>query len=168
MKKRITALFMATILIFAFTSCGNKKDNNNDNKANTSNTENSSDTTDSTGNINTAGEQDVSGDITKISNEEITSLADNEFFAANSTGIGIKELYVSKSGSGDWGNSLISSTINNGTKVKISLNDLVPDEMYDICVVDEKSGTTEYYSFNIKSTVQIVFYSDAQCDVITI
>jgi len=45
---------------------------------------------------------------------------------------------------------------------------LNPDSLYDVCVVDADSNTTEYYNFDIKSTVQITFYADAQCDVSTI
>lgn len=39
---------------------------------------------------------------------------------------------------------------------------------YDICVIDSEDNTTEYYGFDIASTVQVTFYEDAQCDVSTI
>ena len=65
--------------------------------------------------------------------------------------------------------SLITAApIENGTKVKITVNNIDPEASYDICVVDDQSNTTEYNGFNMKSTVQVTFYEDAQCDVSTI
>lgn len=95
-------------------------------------------------------------------------MADNEFYAANASGVEITDIYVAVTGAGDWGENLLSSPIADGTKVKLSLDNPDFEASYDICVVDANSNTTEYYNFDMKSTVQVTFYENAQCDVSTI
>ena len=141
MKKKILAFIIASAMVFSFSGCGSSPDDAADNK-DTVQSDNGS--------------------------EENTDITDNQFYAANSTGAAITDIYVALSGAGDWGANLISAPIENGTKVKITVNNIDPEASYDICVVDDQSNTTEYNGFNMKSTVQVTFYEDAQCDVSTI
>ncbi len=157
MKKKIFVLLSAALLVFSITACGksDKEDSGTDEQQ--QNVESTAETGGATG-----------ADITRISQDEIAALSDYEFYAANSSGVDITDLYVAVSGDSDWGSSLISSPIKNGTKTKITLAELDPEKTYDVCVVDSDSNTVEYYSFDMKATVQITFYADAQCDVSTI
>ena len=152
MKKKILALIIASAMVFSFSGCGSSPDEAADDK----------DT------VQSDNDNEENTDITAITQSEISELSDNQFYAANSTGTAITDIYVALSGAGDWGANLISAPIENGTKVKITVNNIDPEASYDICVVDDKSNSTEYNGFNMKSTVQVTFYEDAQCDVSTV
>ncbi|MCD8036040.1 MAG: hypothetical protein LUE88_01460 [Clostridiales bacterium] len=157
MKKRLIIVLTAAVIALSMTACGSSDDEEQTDAGQETSTADDS-----------SADTIASTDITKISHDEIASLADYEFYAANSSSADITALYVAVSGGGDWGNSLITSPIQDGTKVKITMESLDSDATYDVCVVDSNSNTTEYYIFNMKSTVQITFYADAQCDVSTI
>ncbi len=153
MKKKFFAVFAAALLVFSMTACGGSDKDENEGQSDA--------VTEETG-------QTADTDIANISQDEIASLSDYEFYAANSSGADITDLYVAVTGADDWGSNLISSPIKDGTKTKITLSNLDPEKTYDVCVVDSNSNTTEYYSFDMKATVQITFYAGAQCDVSTI
>ena len=156
MKKRILALISAAVIALAFTGCGSDE---TENTAEGESAENGSEST------QTAADRTA---ISQITQTEIEGLSENQFYAANLMGTGITEIYVSENGSGDWGNNLISSPITDGQKVIISVSGMETGKEYDICVIDSEDNTTEYYGFDIASTVQVTFYEDAQCDVSTI
>ena len=101
----------------------------------------------------------------KITNDEVNKLSDNEFYILNSTSKGITEFYISPTGNNEWGSSLISSTVSSGSKILVSLGSTDLTTRYDIRVVADNGETTEYTGFDMKSTVQITFYDNAQCDV---
>lgn len=166
MKKKILALLIASFMALSFTGCGGSDDSENAVEENSS-TESTSSENGESENSGETGNGDASG-ISQISQSEIEGLADNQFYAANSTGVEITEIYVSENGSGDWGSNLLSSPIANGQKVIISASGIESGKEYDICVVDADSNTTEYYNFDIVSTVQVTFYENAQCDVSSI
>ena len=156
MKKRILALISAAVIALAFTGCGADE---TENTAAGESAENGSESS------QTAADRTA---ISQITQTEIEGLSENQFYAANLMGTGITEIYVSENGSGDWGNNLISSPITDGQKVIISVPGMETGKEYDICVIDSEDNTTEYYGFDIASTVQVTFYEDAQCDVSTI
>ena len=159
MKKRLLAVFIAAFMAFAFTGWGG------------SDVESSTTDTASQENTDTASESSSTGtssDLSQISQAEIDTLSDSQFYVANSTGGEIKELYVSESGTENWGNNLLSSAVSDGQKVIVSASGAEKGKQYDIRVVDGESNTVEYYNFDIVSTVQITFHENAQCDVSTI
>ena len=155
MKRKMLTLAVALVLTFSVAGCSKESEevSTADNQQTTQNTDGTA----------TSGE-----DFTKITQDEIEAMADNEFYVANASGADITDIYVAVTGAGDWGNNLLSSPIANGSKVKLSLDSLDAEASYDICVVDADSNTTEYYNFDMKATVQVTFYEDAQCDVTTI
>lgn len=161
MKKKLLALFIVSAMVLAFTGCGGSDEENN------TTTEESGTDTQSDGEESTDTSSQTS-QLSQISQSEIEGLADNQFYAANSTGVEITEIYVSETGSADWGSNLLSSPISNGQKVIVSASGIESGKEYDICVVDADSNTTEYYNFDIVSTVQVTFYENAQCDVSSI
>lgn len=151
MKRRLLTVLTISVLILALAGCslGKKEDI----------------TSSESDNVQSTVSED---DMTKVTQSEIDALGDNEFYVINGSGTDITNIYAALMGAGDWGMNLISMPLKNGEKIKVSISDFNAEEMYDICVVDSNMNTTEYYSFDIKSTVQVVFYADAQCDVITI
>ena len=158
MKRKL--LILAAALVIAVSAVGCGKDEDKTDAEGSQQTEQ---------NTNDGSASDTSDeDFTKITSEEIDAMADNEFYAANASGVEITDIYVAVTGAGDWGENLLSSPIADGTKVKLSLDNPDFEASYDICVVDANSNTTEYYNFDMKSTVQVTFYANAQCDVSTI
>lgn len=160
MKKRLLAVFIAALMALAFTGCGGSGEDNSDS---TTTTEENTQTT-----SESSVSQEDNSDLTKISQSEIDSLSDSQFYVANSTGGEIKELYISETGKEEWGNNLLSSAISDGQKVIVSAGSAESGKTYDIRIVDGNSSTVEYYNFDIASTVQVTFYENAQCDVSTI
>ncbi len=159
MKKRLMIIGIVLMMALAFSACGksSEKDGGTANNTSGENTDGSD-----------TAVQNANTDIVKISQSEIEGLDDNEFYAANSSGSDITEIYICTTGSGEWGSNLISSSIADGAKIKVAASDFNADNLYDIRVVNSNSETTEYYEFDIKATVQVTFYADAQCDVSTI
>ena len=155
MKRKILMVLTVSVLISALAGCsfGKKEENASVGSSN----------------VQTPAQSVVSEDeMTKITQSEISALGNNEFYVVNGTGSDITNIYAALMGAGEWGTNLISMPLKTGEKIKVSISDFNPEEMYDICVVDSNSNTTEYYSFDVRSTVQIVFYDNAQCDVITV
>lgn len=161
MKKYI-ALISAFVLAFSLSACGGK------NKSDSSNTDSQTQQTDSTDSTASNDNSDTAQSDTsssKITNDEVNKLSDNEFYILNSTSKGITEFYISPTGNNEWGSSLISSTVSSGSKILVSLGSIDLTTRYDIRVVADNGETTEYTGFDMKSTVQITFYDNAQCDV---
>ena len=148
MKKYI-ALISAFVLAFSLSACGGKNKSDNSNADSQTQQTDSTDSTASNDNSDTA-QSDTSS--SKITNDEVNKLSDNEF-------------YISPTGNNEWGSSLISSTVSSGSKILVSLGSTDLTTRYDIRVVADNGETTEYTGFDMKSTVQITFYDNAQCDV---
>lgn len=160
MKKYIVLILMAAfVLAFSLSACGGK------NKSDSSNTDSQTQQTDSTASTDNSGTAQSDTSSSKITNDEVSRLADNEFYILNSTSKGISELRISPTGNNEWGSSLISSTVSSGSKILVSLGSADLTTRYDIRVVADNGETTEYTGFDMKSTVQITFYDNAQCDV---
>ena len=153
MKKYI-ALISAFVLAFSLSACGGKNESDNSNADSQTQQTDSTDGTASTNNGDTA-QSDTSS--SKITNDEVNKLSDNEFYILNSTSKGITEFYISPTGNNDWGSSLISSTVSSGSKILVSLGSTDLTTRYDIRVVADNGETTEYTGFDMKSTVQITF-----------
>ena len=161
MKKYIV-LISAFVLAFSLSACGGK------NKSDSSNADSQTqqaDSTDSTASTDNSGTAQSDTSSSKITNDEVSKLSDNEFYILNSTSKGITEFYISPTGNNEWGSSLISSTVSSGSKILVSLGSADLTTRYDIRVVADNGETTEYTGFDMKSTVQITFYDNAQCDV---
>lgn len=161
LKKKAAAVIMAAFLLFIPSGCSGSGKNKNNESTGTGQSTDTQAAQDGTQAENT-------NDISSISQDEIASTEDNEFYAANASSADITNLYVAVSGSGDWGGNLLSSPLAKNTKIKLSLGELKEGESYDICTVDADGTTVEYYSFDMKTTVQVTFYDNAECDVTTI
>ena len=110
MKRKL--LILAAALVIAVSAVGCGKDEDKTDAEGSQQTEQ---------NTNDGSASDTSDeDFTKITSEEIDAMADNEFYAANASGVEITDIYVAVTGAGDWGENLLSSPIADGTKVKLS------------------------------------------------
>lgn len=158
MKRKL--LILAAALVIAVSAVGCGKDEDKTDAEGSQQTEQ---------NTNDGSASDTSDeDFTKITSEEIDAMADNEFYAANASGVENNRYLCSGNRSGRLGRKSFIITNSGRTKVKLSLDNPDFEASYDICVVDANSNTTEYYNFDMKSTVQVTFYENAQCDVSTI
>ena len=99
MKKYI-ALISAFVLAFSLSACGGKNKSDNSNADSQTQQTDSTDSTASNDNSDTA-QSDTSS--SKITNDEVNKLSDNEFYILNSTSKGITEFYISPTGNNDWG-----------------------------------------------------------------
>ena len=63
-----------------------------------------------------------------------------DFSLVNSTGWGIKELYIAPSSSDDWGSNILKEVLKDGQKLKITFSPKATAAKWDISIVWEVGG----------------------------
>lgn len=162
--KKLLIFVSAAIFAFSLVGCGGSKsaDTKNDDK-------NASSEEDTAEQDSTNAESKQSGvSVPMITNDEINKLSDAEFYVANAMSKGVTEFYTAVADSDEWSDNYVSSPMASGSRELFSLENLDTSVKYDIKVVTEDGETTEYYGFDMKATVQITLYDNAQCDVATV
>lgn len=162
--KRLLIFVSAAILAFSLVGCGESKssDTKSDDK-NTASEENSAEQNSTNENLTQSGIN-----VPTITNDEIDKLSDSQFYVANAMSKSVTEFYTAVANSDEWSGNYVSSPIASGSRELFSLGNLDTSVKYDIKVVTEDGETTEYYGFDMKATVQITLYDNAQCDVATV
>ena len=148
MRKKVLSIILVTFMSLSLFGCGASKNQDKEDSAVADNGD---------GNM-----------FSEVTTQEAEALADNELYIANASGFAITDVYIVPSGSPDLGRNLISEPVETGEKVIVSVEPLKAGTTYDICIADSDSNTTQYSGFDIQSTVQVIFYDDARCDVSTI
>jgi len=157
--KKLLIFVSAAVMVLSLAGCSGSESSDTKNKDNGTVSQNDAeeDTTTQSG-IN----------VPVITNDEIKNLSDNQFYTANAMSKSVTEIYISVANSGEWGSNYVTSPITSGSRELITLDNLDTSLKYDIKVVTEDGETTEYYGFDMKATVQITLYDNAQCDVATV
>lgn len=162
--KRLVIFASAALLAFSLTGCGGSK------SAETKNEDNNTSSEQSTSGGESAGENpDESGiSVPTITNDEISKLTDNQVYVANAMSKNVTEFYIAVANSGEWSTNYTASPIESGARTLLTFDGLDTSVKYDIKVVTDGGEKTEYYGFDMKATVQITLYDNAQCDVATV
>ena len=68
-----------------------------------------------------------------------------DFTLVNSTGWGIKELYIAPSSSEDWGSNILKKVLKDGETIKITFSPKATATKWDISIVWEVGGKSVYW-----------------------
>lgn len=162
--KKLLIFASAIILAFSLTGCGNSKSTETKNSDKSTSSEQDSSDSES----GAEDSDDIGANVPMITNDEISKLTDNQFYVANAMSKNVTEFYIAVSNSGEWSSNYLASQITSGSRILLTFSDLDTSVKYDIKVVTDGGEKTEYYGFDMKSTVQITLYDNAQCDVATV
>lgn len=162
--KKLLIFVSVAILAFSLAGCGGDK--SADTKSDDTNTVSEETSTEENSSDDSSALTGVS--VPTITNDEINNMSDNQFYVANAMSKSVTEIYTAVANSGEWSSNYVSTPIESGSRNLFVLENLDTSVKYDIKVVSDGGETTEYYGFDMKATVQITLYDNAQCDVATV
>lgn len=162
--KKLLIFVSVAILAFSLAGCGGDK--SADTKSDDTNTVSEETSTEENSSDDSSALTGVS--VPTITNDEINNMSDNQFYVANAMSKSVTEIYTAVANSGEWSSNYVSTPIESGSRNLFELENLDTSVKYDIKVVSDGGETTEYYGFDMKATVQITLYDNAQCDVATV
>lgn len=162
--KKLLIFVSAAILAFSLAGCGGSK--SSDAKSDDTNAASEESSTEDGSTGESTAQSGAS--VPVITNDEINKMSDNQFYVANGMSKSVTEIYTAVANSGEWSSNYVSTPIASGSRELFTLENLDTSVKYDIKAVTDGGETTEYYGFDMKATVQITLYDNAQCDVATV